>query len=58
MTRNPDMGQRSLTARLTPTSAIQNGLHQVAQLLSRELIAFEVGQQSSLAVDDCGMQRE
>jgi hypothetical protein len=49
------MGQMS--ARGSTTSAIHDGLHQVAQLLSRELIAFEVSCQSAFAIDDCGMQR-
>ena len=41
----------------TLRSATQDGLHQVAELFGRKLIALDVGEQFPLAVNNCGMQR-
>src|SRR5580658_10262147 len=51
------MVQASLTPHVTASAGSQYGLLEIPQLVRRELIAFNIGHQFSLAVDDRGMQR-
>src|SRR5262245_42751560 len=42
---------------LTPVFWIEDGLRQVAELLRRKAVPFDIGNHSPLSVDECGVER-
>jgi hypothetical protein len=51
------MGQMSLIPTITAHSAIQNGQHQVTELIARELIPLDIWDQLPPPINDRSMQR-